>query len=134
MPGFPFISSSVQHLPGENNAGYILQPLLLCVDLGGGILISSSFHSADNICLKADSNGKLQTLTDKLATSASACRMEISMDKCNTSGSSKAEIQMNGVQSFKYLGATISKDGSCMEHVHQDHSDSSDGQAQQNLG
>lgn len=68
----------------------------------------------------------IQDLTDKLATSESAYRMEISTDTrkvmVNTTGPGKVEISMIGVQqeevqSFKNQGLTIGTDGNCAVNI-----------------
>ena len=74
---------------------------------------------ADDIDLIAGSNQELQDLTDRLTSRATAHGMEVSSEKSkvlvNTTDK-KANIVMNGenleeVDNFKYLGATITKDG-----------------------
>lgn len=94
------------------------------ISIGGRPLCNLRF--ADDIDLMAGSNSELQNLTDKLSSSAGSYGMEISTDKSkimiNTTGDSSSNIYMNGqkleeVDSFKYLGATLSKDGSCTAEV-----------------
>lgn len=79
------------------------------------------------IDLIAGSNSELQTLTDKLSTSVSVYGIEISTEKIKVMGNtirySKVGIQVNGiqldvVQSFTYLGVTISRNGDSAEDAH----------------
>lgn len=86
----------------------------------------SPFFKKDVIDLMVCNSSELQELTDKLTTSVS-CGMEIIMEKSwvmvNTHESGRAEICMNSVQleevqNFKYLGMTISKNGSCAADMH----------------
>ena len=81
---------------------------------------------ADDIDLMGGSNSELQELTDRLVTSASAYGMEVSTEKSKVMVSSTdhitANIAMNGemleeVSTFKYLGATLSKDGTCTAEI-----------------
>ena len=70
----------------------------------------------------AGSNDKLQTLTNKLSNSASRYGMQISTEKSKiminiNNRNLYTKIQLYGkkleeVDQFKYLGATITKDGS----------------------
>ena len=66
------------------------------------------------------SNGELQDLTNRLVDRATANGMEVSTEKnkimTNSTSNISADISMNGqnfeeVTSFKYLGATLYKDG-----------------------
>ena len=66
------------------------------------------------------SNGELQDLTNRLVDRATANGMEVSTEKnkimTNSTSNISADISMNGqnleeVTSFRYLGATLYKDG-----------------------
>ena len=68
------------------------------------------------------SNGELEDLTNRLMDRARASRTETSTEKAkvmtNSTNTISADISMNGqkleaVTSFKYLGATLCKDGTC---------------------
>ena len=72
------------------------------------------------------SNGELQDLTNGLADRATAYGMEVSTEKSkimtNSTNNISADLSMNGykleeVTSFKYLGATLCKDGTCSAEV-----------------
>ena len=76
---------------------------------------------ADDIDLIAGSNDELQTFTNKLSSSASRYGMQISAEKSKIIiNSNKRNLHSNiklygekleEVEQFKYLGATITKDG-----------------------
>ena len=94
------------------------------ISIGGRPICNLRF--ADDIDLMGGSNTELQDLTNKLATTASAYGMEVSSEKSkvlvNSTSNISANITMNGepleeVTSFKYLGATLSKDGTCTAEV-----------------
>ena len=94
------------------------------ISVGGRPVCNLRF--ADDIDLMGGSNIELQELTDKLADSARAYGMEISAEKSkimvNSTNDTSARITMNGepleeVTQFKYLGATLSRDGSCTVEV-----------------
>lgn len=94
------------------------------ISIGGRPICNLRF--ADDIDLMGGSNQELQDLTNSLANSASAYGMEISSEKSkimvNSTSSTPANITMNGktleeVASFKYLGATLTKDGTCTAEV-----------------
>jgi len=83
-------------------------------------------YFADNIDLMGGSNQELQALTNSLVDRAGAYGMEVSTEKSkvmvNSTNNSSANIIMNGkilqeVASFKYLSATLSKDGSSTAEV-----------------
>ena len=106
----------------------IMQDTLLdhhtSISIGGRPLCNLRF--ADDIDLMAGSNNELQVLTTRLADSAGAYGMEVSHEKSkvmvNSRNDTSADIIMNGqkleeVNNFKYLGATLSKDGSCTAEV-----------------
>ena len=72
------------------------------------------------------SNGELQDLTNRLVERASAYGMEVSTEKSkimsNNTNNIRADISMNyqmlkEVTSFKYMGATLCKDGTCSAEV-----------------
>ena len=82
---------------------------------------------ADDIDLMGGSSGELQDLTNRLVDRAMAYGMEVSTEKSKIRTKSMnnitAEISMHGqklkqVTSFKYLGATLYKDGTCSAEVH----------------
>ena len=94
------------------------------ISIGGRPLCNLRF--ADDIDLLAGSSKELQELTDKLADRSGAYGMEISSEKSkilvNTSAASMANIVMNQqkleeVHNFKYLGAIISRDGTCEAEI-----------------
>ena len=81
---------------------------------------------ADDIDLTDGSNGELQDFTNRLVDGATAYGTEVSTEKSkimtNSSNNINADIKMNGhkseeVTSFKYLGATMRKDGTCPAEV-----------------
>ena len=66
------------------------------------------------------SNGELHRLANRIADRATACGMEVGTEKSkimtNSTNNISADISMNDqkleeVTSFKYLGATLCKDG-----------------------
>ena len=68
------------------------------------------------------SEGELQDLTNRLIDRAVAYGMEVSTEKSkimmNSTNNTSADISMDGrkvegMTSFKYLGATLCKDGTC---------------------
>ena len=74
----------------------------------------------------AGSNSELQELTNKLIATAGAYGMEISTVKSkvmvNSTNNASVSIIMDGeeleeVSSFKYLGATLTKDGTCKTEI-----------------
>ena len=86
--------------------------------IGGRII--SNLRFADDIDLMGGNNDELQELTDRLSNSAREYGMEISSEKSkvmvNSGGNTTVQISMNGqqleeVMAFKYLGATLTKDG-----------------------
>ena len=101
----------------ENIMRETLHEFTPSISIGGRPLCNLRF--ADDIDLIAGSNQELQDLTDRLTSRATAHGMEVSSEKSkvlvNTTDK-KANIVMNGenleeVDNFKYLGATITKDG-----------------------
>ena len=72
------------------------------------------------------SDKELQDLTNRLVDRATAYEMEVSTEKSkimtNSMNNISADISMNGqkleeVISFKYLGATLCKDGTCSAEI-----------------
>ena len=89
------------------------------ISVGGRSVCNLRF--ADDIDLMAGSNEELQDLTNRLTNSANAYGMEVSAEKSkimvNSRNNRTSTITMNGtpleqVNHFKYLGATLSSDGS----------------------
>ena len=88
------------------------------ISIGGPII--SNLRFADDIDLMGGNNDELQELTDRLSNSAREYGMEISSEKSkvmvNSGDKITVQISMNGqqleeVMAFKYLGATLTKDG-----------------------
>ena len=95
------------------------------ISIGGRPICKLCF--ADDIDLMAGSNSELQELTNKLIATAGAYGMEISTVKSkvmvNSTNNASVSIIMDGkkleeVSSFKYLGATLTKDGTCKTEIH----------------
>ena len=91
---------------------------------GGRPLCNLRF--VDDIDLMGGSNYELQALTNRLVHRAMAYKIENSTEKSkivtNSTNNLSADIGMNGqeledVTSSKYLGATLSKDGTCSAEV-----------------
>ena len=90
------------------------------ISIGGRTI--SNLRFADDIDLISKSNCELQKLTDSLALHAGNYSMEVNSEKSKTMVNSNknnvhAKIIMNGeemeeVNQFKYLGATLKKNGS----------------------
>ena len=102
----------------------ILEDHHTSISIGGRPVCNLRF--ADDIDLMGGSNTELQDLTNRLVTRASAYGMEVSTEKSkvmvNSTTNISANITMNGdpleeVTSFKYLGATLSKDGTCTAEI-----------------
>jgi len=81
----------------------------------------SNLRFADDIDLIAGSRDELQELTNSLATNSSKFGMEVSTEKSkiliNSNNTDTATITLNGeeleqVKQFKYLGSTLTTDGS----------------------
>ena len=94
------------------------------ISVGGRRICNLRF--ADDIDLLGGSNAELQALTDKLTESAGSYGMEVSTEKSkvmvNSTNDVQAVISMNGeqleeVDSFTYLGATLTKDGSSRAEI-----------------
>mgnify|MGYP006273469667 CR=1 FL=1 len=88
------------------------------ISIGGRPINNLRF--ADDIDLMGGSNKELQNLTNRLVDRADAYGMEVSTEKSkvlvNSANDTTAQIYMNGqqleeVDAFKYLGATLTKDG-----------------------
>ena len=98
---------------------------------------------ADAIDLTGGNNGELKDLISRLIDRATAYGMEVSTEKSKIMTSStnniSADIIMNGlklgeVTGFKYLGAILCKDGTCLAGPHQDClSSGSNGKTKQDL-
>ena len=87
---------------------------------GGRLLCNPPF--GDDIDVMNDSKAELQDLTNRLVDGASAYGMEVSIEKSkivtNSTNNIGADISMNGQNlqemiSFKYITATLCKDGTC---------------------
>jgi len=94
------------------------------ISLGGRQI--SNLRFADDIDLLGGTEEELQVLTDNLTRCAGSFGMEVSTEKSKTMVNSHnnlhAAINMNGeqlenVESFTYLGAVLSKDGSCTAEI-----------------
>ena len=94
------------------------------ISIGGRPICN--LHFADDINLMVGSNSELQELTNKLIATAGAYGMEISTAKSkvmvNSTNNASVSIIMDGkkleeVSSFKYLGATLTKDGTCKTEI-----------------
>ena len=90
------------------------------ISIGGRPTCSLRF--ADDVDLMGVSNGELQDFDNRLVDRVRPCGMGVSTKKSNimTNGTNtiSADISMNGrkleeVTSFKFLGATVCKDGTC---------------------
>ncbi len=94
------------------------------ISIGGRPICNLRF--ADDIDLMGGNIKELQDLTNKLATTAGKFDMEISTEKSkilvNSRNNINAHITMNNealeeVSSFKYLGVTLTKDGTCAKEI-----------------
>ena len=113
-----FISPILFNLYLENIMIETLHNFKSTISIGGRII--SNLRFADDIDLMGGNNDELQELTDRLSNSAREYGMEISSEKSkvmvNSGDNATAQISMNGqqleeVMAFKYLGATLTKDG-----------------------
>ncbi|KAI8497134.1 hypothetical protein Bbelb_250830 [Branchiostoma belcheri] len=97
------------------------------ISIGGRRICNLRF--ADDIDLLGGSNAELQSLTDKLNQSAGSFGMEVSTEKSKVMVNSSTRdemystIFMNGeeletMDSFTYLGGTLTKDGTSKVEVH----------------
>ena len=84
------------------------------------------YSEIDDIDLTGGSHAELQDLTSKLVDSAGAFGMEGSSEKSKIMINSRKDIAANitmneepleQVDNFKYLGASLSKDGTCTAEV-----------------
>ena len=112
------LSPTLFNLFLENIMRETLHDFQSTISIGGRVV--SNLRFADDIDLMAGSNPELQDLTNRLTDRAGAYGMEVSTEKSkvlvNSTTGSTAHISMNGEQleevgSFKYLGATLTKDG-----------------------
>ena len=119
----PTLSSTVQSISGENHAGDPPQPPY-SNSIGGRPVCNLRF--ADDIDLMGGSSKELQDLTNSLVAKAGDYGMEVSTEKSkvmvNSTNNISTNINMNGEQleeviSFKYFGATLSKDGTCTAEI-----------------
>ena len=111
------------------------------ISTGGRLICKVRF--ADDIDLMGGSNDELQDLANRLVDRSTAYGMEVSTEKSKIMTSStnniSADIIMNGlklgeVTGFKYLGAILCKDGTCLAGPHQDClSSGSNGKTKQDL-
>ena len=94
------------------------------ISAGGRRICNRGF--ADDIDLTRGSNAELQDLTNRLVDRATAHGMDVSTEKSkimtNSINNIRADISMNGetleeVTSFKYLGITLCKDGTCSAEI-----------------
>lgn len=108
----------------ENIMRETLSDFQSTISLGGRTINNLRF--ADDIDLIAGSEEELQDLTNRLSMRAKAYGMEVSTEKSkilvNSAKNTTTQIYMNGeqleeVQAFKYLGATLTKDGKSTTEV-----------------
>ena len=94
------------------------------ISTGGWPICNLRF--ADSIELVGSSEGELQDLTNRLVDRATAYAMEVIAEKSkitiDSTNKISADISKNGqkleeVTSFKYLGATLCKDGACLAEI-----------------
>ena len=118
------LSPALFNLFLENIMQETLMDHVTTVSIGGRPLCNLRF--ADDIDLMGGSNAELQDLTDKLVNRAGAYGMEVSSEKSKVMVNSPTreigDIRMNGsqleeVETFKYLGATLQKDGTCSAEI-----------------
>ena len=103
----------------ENIMRETLQDFDTTISVGGRAICNLRF--ADDIDLMGGTNAELQSLTNRLVDRAGSYGMEVSSEKSKVmvngnDNSNEAHIIMNGqtleeVEAFKYLGATLTKDG-----------------------
>ena len=112
------LSPTLFNLFLENIMRETLHDFQSTISIGGRVI--SNLRFADDIDLMAGSNPELQDLTNRLTDRAGAYGMEVSTEKSkvlvNSTTGSTAHILMSGeqleeVDAFKYLGATLTKDG-----------------------
>ena len=95
------------------------------ISIGGRPICNLRY--ADGIDLMGGSNGELQDLTNRPVDRATAYEIEVSTEKSkimtNNTNSINADIismnsqKLEAVTSFKYLGATLCKDGTCSGEI-----------------
>ena len=102
----------------ENIMRETLHNLKSTISIGRRII--SNLRFSDDIDSMGGNNDELQELTDRLSNSAREYGMQISSKKSkvmvNSGDNTTVQISMNGqqleeVMAFKYLGATLTKDG-----------------------
>lgn len=112
------LSPALFNLFLENIMREALHDFQSTISMGGRVV--SNLRFADDIDLMGGSNQELQDLTSRLVERAGAYGMEVSSEKSkvmvNSANNTNAQISMNGQQleevaAFKYLGATLTKDG-----------------------
>ena len=102
-----------------------LQDHCTSISMGGRYICNMRF--SNDIDLLGSTNQELQYFTEKLVDGTGASGMDVSTEKSkimiNGTNNYSADIHMCGkklkeVQKFRYLGLTLSKDGSSSAEVH----------------
>ena len=118
------LASIVFNLFQKNIMQKTLHDRYTSISIDGGSICNLQF--ADDIDLMGGNNGELQDLSNRFVDRATAYGVTISIQKCkivtNSTKNINAYIIMNGqkleeVTSFKYLGTTLSKGGTCSAEV-----------------
>ena len=124
LPRIYTVTCPIQHLLREDHAG---RPEDHCtsISIGGRHICCLKF--AKDIDLLCGTNQEQEDFTDKRVTSTVVYSIEVSTEKSvvivNSANNCSADIHMNiqkleEVDKFKYLGSTLSKDGSTSAEVH----------------